>query len=32
MELGFEVKSNVLVIPAGTIMSGSLPGGVKGIS
>ena len=32
MEFGFDVKSDLMVVPAGTLMTGSLPGGVKGIS
>lgn len=31
MEFGFDVKSDVMVIPAGTKMTGTLPGGAKGI-
>jgi len=32
MEFGFPLSSNVIVIPAGTAMSGTLPDGSKGIS
>jgi choloylglycine hydrolase len=32
MELGFPLSSNVIVIPAGTAMSGTLPDGKKGIA
>jgi choloylglycine hydrolase len=32
MEFGFDIKSDVLVIPAGTAMAGTLPNGNKGIS
>ena len=32
MEFGFDVQSEVMVVPAGTAMTGSLPGGAKGIS
>jgi choloylglycine hydrolase len=32
MEFGFDVKSDVMVIPAGTPMIGTLTGGIKGIS
>jgi len=31
MEFGFDVKSEVMVVPAGTPMTGSLPGGATGI-
>ena len=32
MEFGFDVKSDVVVVPAGTEISGSLPTGGKGIN
>jgi choloylglycine hydrolase len=32
MEFGFDVHSEVMVVPAGTAMTGSLPDGTKGIS
>lgn len=32
MEFGFDVKSDVMIIPAGTRMTGTLTGGNKGIS
>jgi choloylglycine hydrolase len=32
MEFGFDVKSDVMVVPAGTPMTGSLPLGAKGIA
>jgi len=32
MEFGFDVKSDVVVVPAGTEISGSLPDGAKGIA
>jgi choloylglycine hydrolase len=32
MEFGFDVKSDVMIVPAGTPMTGSLPSGAKGIS
>jgi choloylglycine hydrolase len=32
MEFGFPLSSNVIVIPAGTAMNGTLPDGKKGIS
>jgi choloylglycine hydrolase len=32
MEFGFDVKSDVVVVPAGTEISGSLPTGGKGIT
>ena len=32
MEFGFDVQSEVMVVPAGTAMTGSLPSGAKGIS
>jgi choloylglycine hydrolase len=32
MEFGFPLSSNVIVIPAGTAMSGTLPDGKKGIA
>jgi choloylglycine hydrolase len=31
MEFGFDVKSEVMVVPAGTPMTGSLPSGARGI-
>ena len=32
LEFGFDLHSEVLVVPAGTTLSGTLPGGGKGIS
>ncbi|HET9934880.1 MAG TPA: linear amide C-N hydrolase [Methyloceanibacter sp.] len=32
MEFGFPLASNVVVIPAGTAMSGTLPDGKQGVS
>jgi len=32
LEFGFDPQSDVLVIPAGTAMAGTLPNGDKGIS
>jgi choloylglycine hydrolase len=32
LEFGFDMKSEIMVIPAGTPMKGSLPGGTTGIS
>ena len=32
LEFGFDIKSDVIVIPAGTAMKGSLPNGATGIS
>jgi choloylglycine hydrolase len=32
LEFGFDLHSQVLVVPAGTALTGSLPGGGKGIS
>src|SRR5579885_1242450 len=32
MEFGFDVKSDVMIVPAGTPMTGTLPGGATGIS
>ena len=32
LEFGFDLQSNVMVVPAGTVLTGSLPDGGKGIT
>ena len=31
LEFGFDLKSNVMIVPAGTVFTGTLPDGGKGI-